>query len=88
MWNENLHTHDVWKWWPGGIIAGLTTEQSILNSAPLLEYLTALLTDTSTFPGGVLRHTIVGTVNIDNGFYKRFRLDEIPKDQFATLGPK
>jgi len=88
MWNEHLHTHDVWKWWPGGIIAGLTTKPSIVDSTPLLEYLTGILTDMSMFPEGVLRHSIVGTVNIDNGYYKRFRLDEIPKDQFATEGPK
>lgn len=84
-WNDNLRTHDVWKWWPGGIIAGITKEQSLVDSTPLLEFLAGILGE---FTEGVKRYSMVGTVDANTAFYRRFHLDEIPKDQLLELGPK
>ena len=38
-WNDELRTDDVWKWWPGGIIAGLTTKSSLVDDTPLTGFL-------------------------------------------------
>lgn len=84
-WNDNLRTPDVWKMWPGGVVAGLTVKQSLVDSTPLVEFIRSIL---SVFTEGVKRYSMVGTVDANNGFYQRFHLDEIPKDQLIEVGPK
>lgn len=64
MWN-GLHTHDVWKMWPGGPAAGLH-KPSLVDDTPLVDYLTDLY---KGFPEGVKRHAMVGTVNANNAEY-------------------
>ena len=81
-WN-NLRTPMIWQWYDGGILEGFH-EQSFMDDTPLIEF----LRDTYTgFPDGVKRETMVGTVDANNGHYKKWFLDEIPKDQFIELGP-
>ena len=78
MWQNHLHTHDVWKWWPCGVVCGITEKQALVDSTPLLEFLSSVLGE---FKDGVLRYSMVGTVNANNAEYHRFHLDAIPKDQ-------
>ena len=33
---EGLHTEDIYKFWPGGILEGITDHSGILNDDPLL----------------------------------------------------
>ena len=82
-WNA-LTTHQVWKWWPGGPVAGFH-EQSFMDDNPLLEFLGSVFAE---FPEGTKRTAMIGTVNANDAEYKRWFLDEIPKDQFVEMGPK
>ena len=72
-----MRTHDVWNWWPGGIIAGLTTKQSLVDDTPLTGFLAGIL---GGFPEGVKRSAMVGTVNANTAEYMSWKLDEIPLD--------
>merc|ERR1712060_38311 len=84
-WNNELRTHDVWKLWPGGVKAGLTTEPSLLDDTPLVDFLTGIL---GNFTEGVKRYSMSGTVDAKNADYHVFHLDEIPRDQLLDRGPK
>lgn len=84
-WNDVLRTHDVWKWWPGGIIAGLTTKSSLVDDTPLTDFLKSVL---QSFPDGVKRYSMVGSVNANNADYESWRLDEIPLEKQLELVPK
>lgn len=77
-WNDVLRTHEIWKWWPGGIIAGLTTKQSLVDDTPMTSFLTDIL---SQFPDGVVRYAMVGSVNANDGEYMSWKLDEIPVEK-------
>ena len=74
-WENVLRTHEVWKWWPGGIIAGLTTKPSLVDDTPLTEFIATNLF--GAFPNGVQRYSMIGSVNANNGDYKSWKLDEI-----------
>ena len=82
-WN-NLHTHDVWKWWPGGIKQGLEG-QSLVDDTPLINYLTEIYLG---FPEGVVRKSMIGTVDANNADYHKFFLDEIPKGSDPSVWAK
>lgn len=84
QWNE-LRTHDVWNWWPGGIIAGLTTKPSLVDDTALVNYLAGILGD---FTEGVKRTSMIGTVDANTADYQRWYLDEIPADKLLDLGPR
>ena len=77
-WNDVLRTHEIWKWWPGGIIAGLTTKQSLVDDTPMTSFLTDIL---GQFPDGVVRYAMVGSVNANDGEYMSWKLDEIPVEK-------
>lgn len=82
-WN-NLHTHDVWKWWPGGLVEGFKG-QSLVDDTPLVNYLTEIY---KGFPEGVKRKSMIGTVDANNAHYKKFFLDELPEDVEAEVWAK
>ena len=77
----NLHTHDVWKWWPQGPIHSLKNDPSILNDTPLTEFLTNIF---DQFPEGAKRYAMVGSVNANNADYESWRLDELPLESYAA----
>ena len=84
-WNDVLRTHDVWNWWPGGIIAGLTTKPSLMDDTALTEFITTILGE---FKDGVKRYSMVGSVDANTADYRSWRLDEIPKESQLSLVPK
>ena len=82
-WNT-LSTPAIWKWWPGGPVAGFK-QQSFMDDTPLLEFLTSTFAE---YPEGVKRKSMIGTVNANDGEYKRWFLDEIPLDKTISDAPK
>jgi len=76
----NLTNPDVWTFWPGGLIEGLTTAPSLLDSTPLVNFLNEILGEFD----GVKRHTIVGTVDANTGDYITYRLEDAPPEQLAN----
>uniref|UniRef100_A0A7S3MN87 PNPLA domain-containing protein n=1 Tax=Favella ehrenbergii TaxID=182087 RepID=A0A7S3MN87_9SPIT len=82
-WN-NLRTDSIWKWWPGGPVAGFN-EKSFMDDTPLIEFLSTTFAE---FPEGVKREAMVGTVDANKGEYQRWYLNEIAKDKFGDLGPR
>ena len=65
----NLHTSDVYVEWPGGLVWGLLEKSSIFDNRPLYQLLTDIF---KTFPEGVRRTSIVGTVDINDAEYLRW----------------
>ena len=63
---KNLHTHDIYKEWPGGLIEGLTEKSSLFDNTPIYEFLADCF---SPFPKGVARQSIIGTVDINTAKY-------------------
>ena len=76
----NLTTPEIWKFWPGGITEGLTTAPSLVDSTPLLEFMTSKL---EPF-GKIARYAMIGTVDANTGDYISWRLDESTWEQVPT----
>ena len=65
----NLHTKDIYKEWPGGLVWGLLEKASIFDNTPMYDFLTGIF---NTFPDGAKRASIVGTVDANNAAYLRW----------------
>ena len=84
MW-DSIDNHDIWKFWPDGIVGALTDEPSFIDDSPMLAFLRNVLQD---FPEGVKRpSSMVGTVDANNAHYQRWFLEDIPQDKILDLGP-
>merc|ERR1712087_307256 len=64
----NLHTKDIYKEWPGGLVYGLLEKASIFDNGPMYNFLSGIF---ATFDG-VKRTSIVGTVDANKGDYIRW----------------
>jgi len=81
-WNT-LTTNRIWKWYPGGPLAGFH-EKSFMDDTPLIDFLRETLEQF----GSVKRDSMVGTVDANAARYQKWFLNEIPADNLAELGAR
>jgi len=78
---ENLHSEMIYDYWPGGLVEGVLSETGVLDSTPLLNFLTSILVD--QFPDGPQRRMVVSAVDVETGSYTTFTEKE-PKEKIPA----
>ena len=78
---EYLHTKDIYQEWPGGLVAGLLEKPSIFDNTPMYEFLASTF---DTFPDGVKRDSIVGTVDFNKAKYLTWNGMDINHDDWPA----
>uniref|UniRef100_A0A7S3IDM7 PNPLA domain-containing protein n=1 Tax=Strombidium inclinatum TaxID=197538 RepID=A0A7S3IDM7_9SPIT len=78
---HNISNSKIYRMWPdGGIVAGLTKKQGLLDNSPLLDFLKDVITATGSTK--IYRKLVVSAGDVESGAYHQFNesvgIDRLP----------